>query len=67
MTKVDFAALPIDQMPPDDGNVSPIAAETDEPARATVATLERLSEMVARQIVSRVGLYVSRTPAPAGQ
>ena len=38
---------------------------------ATVAAeqtaLERLSEMVARQIVSRVGLYVSRTPAPAGQ
>ena len=38
---------------------------------ATVAAeqtaLERLSEVVARQIVSRVGLYVSRTPAPAGQ
>lgn len=38
---------------------------------ATVAAeqtaLERLSEAVARQIVSRVGLYVSRTPAPSGQ
>lgn len=38
---------------------------------ATVAAeqtaLERLSEMVAQQIVSRVGLYVSRTPDAARQ
>jgi hypothetical protein len=42
MTKFDFAALPIDEMPPDDGNISPIAGQDEKP----VGLSERLVKMV---------------------
>lgn len=42
MTKFDFAALPINEMPPDDGNISPIAGQDEKP----VGLSERLVKMV---------------------
>ena len=42
MTKFDFAALPIGEMPPDDGNISPIAGEDEKP----VGLSDRLVKLV---------------------
>jgi hypothetical protein len=42
MTKFDFAALPIAEMPPDTGNVAPIAGADEEP----VGTSARLVKQV---------------------
>ncbi len=42
MTKFDFAALPINEMPPDAGNISPIAGADEEP----VGTSARLVKLV---------------------
>lgn len=43
LTRFDFAALPINEMPPDDGNVSPIATEDQSPAGSSVLELERIA------------------------
>lgn len=40
LTAFDFAALPIAQMPPDDGNVSPIAADDEAPAGSSAQLLK---------------------------
>ena len=43
LTQFDFAKLPIDQMPPDDGNVSPeIATEDEAPVGSSAALLKRV-------------------------
>jgi hypothetical protein len=42
LTQFDFAKLPIDQMPPDDGNVSPIATEDEAPVGSSLALLKRV-------------------------
>jgi ABC-2 type transport system permease protein len=40
LTQFDFAALPIDQIPPDDDNVSPIANDDEAPVGSSAALLK---------------------------
>ena len=42
LTLFDFAALPIDQVPPDEGDVSPIAADDQAPAGSSAARLTQV-------------------------
>jgi hypothetical protein len=42
LTEFDFAALPLADMPPDAGNISPIADEGEAPAGSTVGELRRV-------------------------
>jgi hypothetical protein len=42
LTEFDFAALPIAEMPADDGNISPVAEEDERPAGGTATDLQRV-------------------------
>jgi hypothetical protein len=42
LTTFDFAALPIDQMPPDDGNISPIARDDELPEGSSLQQLLKI-------------------------
>lgn len=44
LTQFDFAALPVDQLPPDDGNVSPIASEDQAPEGSSAQLLEKVEK-----------------------
>ncbi len=48
LTSVEFAALPIADMPPDDGNISPIAGPDEAPAGSTVEDLRRVVDALPR-------------------
>jgi len=44
LTAFEFAALPIKDMPPDDGNVSPIAAEDQVPEGSAATLLKQVKD-----------------------
>jgi hypothetical protein len=48
LSPFDYAALPFDQMPPDDGNISPIANDDEAPAGSSAAWLKRITTVLPR-------------------
>jgi hypothetical protein len=60
VTEFDFAALPIADMPPDDGYVTPIAAEDQKPNGSTVRRLAEVEATLATWAPGRVGDPVQR-------
>ena len=60
LTPFDFAALPIADMPPDEGNISPIAGPDDAPAGSTADELSRVVDMLPRWAPGQVADPVQR-------
>jgi hypothetical protein len=60
MTKFDFAALPIDQMPPDEGNVAPIAGPDEKPVGLSAQLVQMVEAALPTWAPGRVADPVQR-------